>query len=230
MPTSETELSLPTYDDVRARIDRVTDDANRFCLQTVYLWAARISEVVGKSSLSDTKTTPRGPKGTDAELNSYKIGSEQYEIVVFKVRTAKREGLERRIGLPTQFEPWAKPLYNYFQSKKDSIVFPFTRQQMWTVSKTIFKGLKYPIEKYTITKKSELKKIKIPRHYRDFRLHALRHLRATELIEYYGFDGFNLATYGGWHYTTMARTSSIMERYLTLSWQSYIEKLCKPRR
>jgi hypothetical protein len=69
----------------------------------------------------------------------------------------------------------------------------------------------------------------VDEHIRAFRLHALRHLRATELVEHYGFDGFQLATYGGWMPTTTTRISSVIQRYLSLSWQSYIDKLLKRR-
>lgn len=60
-------------------------------------------------------------------------------------------------------------------------------------------------------------------------VHALRHLRASELVGFYGFDGFNLATYGGWTYHTLAQTTPIMDKYLSLSWQGHFAKLLKRR-
>lgn len=227
MPTPNV-TALPNYDDVRRRIEAVADVEIQNCLKTVYLYAGRISEVVGKASLGDSKTTARGPKGSDVALDHYQFREQEQPIIVFNVRTAKRGGIERKIGIPVNFEPWAKELYEYFQERKDKIVFPFTRQTVWAHSRDVFKELSYSIDQYRVLRDGQL--VSVPIHPRAFRLHALRHLRASELVSFYGFDGFGLATYGGWKYSTMARTSSVMDRYLSLSWQSYIEKLFKKRK
>lgn len=209
---------------IRQRIEQVKNEPIRYCLMTAYLYAGRICEVVSEKVPSDSTTTPRGPRGTDARLYSY----QGQEVVVFTVYTAKREGIKRNVALPISYESWAKPVYEYFQTKAGNSVFPFNRQKMWAYSKEAFEGETYEIQDYKLVKNGKLIPVKM--HLRPFRLHALRHLRASELVEYFGFDGFNLATYGGWKYSTTARTSSVMDRYLTLGWQSYIEKLFKPRR
>jgi len=150
-----------------------------------YLFAGRISEVVGKATKGDTMTTPRGPQGVDASRQIYEVGSIGEEAVVFKVKTAKRRGRERRIALPlnSDFEPWAELLYDYFKEMGNAVVFPYTRQKMWEYAKRVFEGLSYPIETYMIWRNGELLK-KVDEHFRPFRLHALRHLRATELVEH----------------------------------------------
>ena len=214
---------MSQYDLIRRRIEQVENESIRLCLMTTYLYAGRICEVVSEKAPSDLTTTPRGPRGTDARLDSYK----GEEVVVFTVYTAKRGGLKRNVALPISYEPWAKPVYEYFQKKGANPVFPFNRQKVWAYSKQAFEGETYEIEEYKVLKDGKL--ISVKRHRKPFRLHALRHLRASELVEYYGFDGFNLATYGGWKYSTTARTSPVMDRYLTLGWQSYIEKLFKKR-
>lgn len=70
------------------------------------------------------------------------------------------------------------------------------------------------------------------RHLKDFTLHSLRHLRATILVEYYGFDGIDLATHGRWKPSTMGGMGSaitpVMERYLALGGQRPFVKLLKP--
>ena len=53
--------------------------------------------------------------------------------------------------------------------------------------------------------------------------------RATELVEFYGFDGFNLSIYGGWTLKSMVGVSGAVECYLSLSWQSSFPKLLKKR-
>lgn len=226
-------MSLNDVDEVRSRIAEVEQEEYRYCLMATYLFDARISEVVSKACPKDT-TTARGPKGSDARLDSFVQLGTEIPCVVFTVKTAKRRGKERYVALPLdeQYEPLAKPLYGYFLAAGTRPVFDFTRQTIWKYIKDAgtFKGLKCPIQRYIVTDKFTLEKKAVPEHDRFFRLHALRHLRASELVGFYGFDGFNLATYGGWAYRTMAQTSSIMDRYLSLSWQSYFGKLLKIRR
>jgi hypothetical protein len=72
-------------------------------------------------------------------------------------------------------------------------------------------------------------KKEVEEHIRPFALHALRHLRATELVEFYGFNGYNLSTYGGWTLKTVVGVSASIERYLSLSWHNYFEKMLKRR-
>ena len=197
---------------------------------TCYLYAGRISEVVGVKYVSDTKTEARGPRGQDAVKDVYMAGMKKIPCVVFNVRTAKRKGKERKIALPLNpaYEPWTKPLYEYFKSRGDQLVFPFPRQLVWMHSKTAFEGLTYSIETYTL-KQGEVVK-KVDEHIRPFRLQALRHSRATELRERYQFDGFDLASYCGWRLGTIVpQISRTMERYLSLGWASYFGKLLKKR-
>lgn len=222
-------MSLPSVDVVRERIESVRREAIRNCFMATYLFAGRISEVIGKGTRKDT-TTVRGPRGTDATQRIYELGPIKQSAVVFSVKTAKRNGKERLIGLPlnSDFEPWTQILYDYFKEWDNEIVFPFTRQKAWEYSKRAFEGLRYPIETYTIRgSRQRLKKVE--EHSRPFRLHALRHLRATELVTHYGFNAFELATYCGWTYHTAVGMASI-DRYLSLGWQSYFPKLLKKRR
>lgn len=225
-------MSLPTVETIRQRIEAVEEPEVRYCLMTAYLFAGRISEVVSRATPGDT-TTARGPKGTDVKREIYKIGSLEEPAVVFTVRTAKRNGKERSVGLPLnpEFEPWAERLYDYFREFGKDFVFPFTRQKMWRHSQEVFDGLTYPIERYIVfITEGEVKTRKIVNeHIRKFRLHALRHLRTTELVSSYGFNGVNLSTYGGWTLQRGAGISNVMARYINLSWQSYFPKLLKER-
>ena len=237
-------MSLPSPDLVRNRIESVRQDEIRFCLMTCYLYAGRISEVVGIKYDSDNKTEARGPRGSDVIKDAYVVGMRKVPCAVFTVRTAKREGKERKVALPFNptYEPWTKPLYDYFRSKADQLVFPFSRQEVWVHSKTAFEGLTYPIDKYSVLADARVVKtfirltktgkpvVDVPEHQRPFRLHALRHLRATELRERYQFDGFDLASYCGWRLGTIVpQISRTMERYLSLGWASYFPKLLKKR-
>jgi hypothetical protein len=202
-------MSLNDVAEVRSRIAQVEQEDYKYCLMAAYLLDARISEVVAKACPKDT-TTARGPKGSDAKLDAFVQLGTEIPCVVFMVKTAKRQGKERYVSLPLdeQYEPWAKPLYGYFLAAGTRPVFNFTRQTIWKYIKDedTFKALKCPITRYIITDKLTLEKETRPEHNRAFRLQALRHLRASELVGFYGFDGFQLATYGGWTYHTMAQT------------------------
>lgn len=224
MPMSE-QLGLPPPAEVRRRIDAVEDDGIRNCFRTAYLYAGRISEVVGAGYFADI---PRGPKGSDVRMESYELGPIKEPAVVFTVRTAKREGKPRLVGLPVNYEPWALPLYDYFQEHGDDFIFPFTRQVAWEAAKKTFDGLSYTIEPYHWHRQGGT--VVVERHLKPFTDHALRHLRASELVEFYGFDGVDLGIYGGWTLRTAARMPTMVDRYLELGWQRYFPKLLKKAR
>lgn len=227
-----TELSLPDPDTIRHLIATVRQEPYRHCLETAYLYAGRINEVVGLSCPSDN-TRAIGPRGTEATLDTIT----HKKIVLFKVRTEKRQQMIRMIALPFRYEPLAEPLYNYFKSRKTELVYPFTRQKIGAIARTLFKGLSYPIETYKVVDNVKVVNEKklitykhVPKHPRPFNLHALRHLRATELVHTYHFNAQDLAAYCGWTLaTTTPGVSPTMARYIDLSWQQYITKLFKQR-
>jgi len=218
---------LPNATIVRERIRQVANIDICKCLSACDLWAARISEVVSQARPGEKAY---GPQAKEVEVTTY----EGYEVAIWDVHTAKREGLIRKIAIPLSLQPEAKQLLAYFETfdQKDQ-VFPFTRAKpLDYVSRVqpIFKGLTYPIDTYVVGPKGNL--TKVPSHKRDFKLHALRHVRASELVEKYGFDGFNLAAYGGWTIRTASSffgqsIPSVISRYLYLNWQGYIQKLLR---
>jgi hypothetical protein len=198
---------------------------------TLYLFCGRISEVVAQAYKTD-KTVARGPRGTDARLDVYRVGDMKFPAVVFTVRTAKRQGLERKVAVPADptYERWAKPVYEYFRQHEDKPVFPFTQQHVrYRCYKLgVFKGLTYTIETYPVWKNGVVVR-RVERYSRPFTLQAIRHLRASELVDYYGFTGGDLAVYGGWTFRTMLFPAAT-DRYLSLGWQTYFPKLLKKGR
>ena len=228
-------MSLPSADEIRSRIESVHDEAMRLCLMTTYLYCGRISEVIGKAYPSD-QTVGRGPTPQDVSEEIYKVGEHEYPAIVFTVRTAKLQGKIRKVALPTKYEQWAEEIYRYFQARpKNQHVFPYYRQNVsqYVHEHAVFDGLEYQIETYKIYENGELVK-NPPDHWNPYTIHALRHQRATELVEFYGFDGFNLAAYGGWTISTSqamfgVRTPRVFSRYLYLQWQGYFSKLLKRR-
>jgi len=220
---------LPDTLDIRQHIESVDKEAYQLCLKYIYLIDGRVSEAISRVSPSERakkKTQPRGPKGGDFSIHDYNNA----EAVVFQVNTAKRGGLVRACAVPIEreYEPWAGEVVTYFEKfdRNDSI-FNFTRQKLWVVAKETFGDITYPIEEYERIIEGE--KLKIERHPRLFRIHALRHARATDLILYYGFDGMDLSQFGGWTLRTMLGVGSAISRYAHLDWRRYFHKLLKKR-
>jgi len=223
-------MSLPNVDVVRSRIEQAKPQEIEMCLKAAYLFCARISELVARKCPSDVTTTARAIKGSDVKV----IEHENCEVALFSVKTAKRDGKERLIALPLEkeFEPWTRGLYRFFKSFGDEPVFPFTRQKAGFLARPFFGGLTYPIDKYRVFKNGKLDKT-VEAHSKPFRLHALRHLRTTELISFYGFNGFDLSIYGGWTLRTtlgLGRGGGSFDRYAHLQWREYFPKLLKKRR
>jgi hypothetical protein len=211
--------------ETRSRIAKVTNEPIRYGLMACYLLAARASEVVGVASASDT-TTPYGPRGNHAWEDAFQAeGPAPERVAVFRVRTAKRQGLERFIALPLdpRYEPWSRPLLDYYRAQGgENLVFPFTRQTLFCYAREAFSGLTYEIEPQRIEGG------RVERHSKDAGVHFLRHVRASELASAYGFSAFDLATYCGWTLKN-AGLSSVMARYVGMSWQSYFPRLLVER-
>jgi len=110
------QSSLPEPSLIRERIATVKREDYRHCLETAYLYAGRICEVVGDSTPSDN-TVAVGPRGNEVSLDII----EGHEVALFKVRTAKRGQMIRVIAVPLEFEPLARPLYDYFKSRGNDL-------------------------------------------------------------------------------------------------------------
>lgn len=210
--------------ETRSRIAEVNNEPVRFSLMAVYLWAARVCEVVAVASGSDT-TTPYGPRGTDVSEVTFDSNGTLQKAAIFQLKTAKRKGKEKFIALPLdpKYEPWAQPLLDYFKAKGNEPVFPFTRQTVGSYASKAFAGLTYEIEPWNVNG------IIRERHQRNAAVHFLRHLRASELSFVYGFRPEELCAYCGWRFQNIPGMSRMMERYMIQTWQSYFPKLLKPQ-
>lgn len=236
-------MSLPSVEVVRNRIEtKVGDKPFEHALKAIYLFDARLSEVITKIYPSDL--------AAGKHVYGVKLRVEQQEhlghpISVFTVATAKRDGLERYIALPQseQYEPWTREVTSWIEQEDPP--FPFYDQDIQTYVKdnSVFEGLSYPIARYDIWEGKVLTKT-VEAHVKPFRTHALRHLRTTELAEFYGFDPLEIAIFGGWSWVTVTKLMSqtpqffgagggaligAMQRYTHLQWEKYFPKLLKKR-
>lgn len=230
-------MSLPDTSEVLQRIQQIPAQPYRMALLYEYVICGRPSEVVCRSYHSDQRTLARGPNGSDVSLEKALITTGSFkDVVVFTVRTAKRkrrssqdytEGLIRKVALPLEEDPLAELLYNYFLQFGAEQVFPFTRQELSRYARLqkVFSGFVCPIEEYEIF---DGKIKQVPSHSRAYSIGSLRHQRATDLIGFYGFDGFNLAAFGGWSIrSTVKMVTPVMTRYLYINWQAYLPKLLR---
>lgn len=210
-------------------------------MEYLYLIDGRISEGISRRASSDVKTTPRGPRMRDLEIQEDDNGG---EVALFNVNTAKRGGILRVCALPLDpsYEPWTKRVVQYFEKfEPEEHVFPMTRQKVWGQARECWEDLVYPIEDYDRVlvdeegdvirqENGKADKHRVNRHMRPFTTHAIRHIRATDLVVYYGFNGPNLAAFAGWTLSTAMGVSSSINRYVQLNWRSYYPKLLKKRR
>jgi len=204
--------TLPATSQIRQRIDAVQNVRAKRALQLQFLSASRVSEIVGA----------KGVKGQDCQLNTY----ENHPLVVFSIKTAKRQGKVRAVALPleTEFDPWTRPVVEYCQAKDDpsQLIFDLTPRMMQKYAVQAFQGLSYHIEGYEEEGKS------VGPHWKNISTHGLRHIRATELMMYYGFDGIDLAIMCGWSLKSQVGMPGVASRYLYLQWSRYFPKLLKP--
>ena len=155
------------------------------------------------------------------------------------MRTSKRDGTPRICARPMdpEYEPWTKDVVTYFERfDPEDHVFPFTRQKLGQVGAKAFKGLWYPIEEYDEKKlfvnglgEMEEKKVQVPRHFKPLRLHGIRHIVATELMYFYGFNLRQLSMFTGWSLKGMTGASPSLARYAHMEWTDYFPKLLKKR-
>jgi len=187
-------FELPSVEEVRRRIDAVEDEVYRNALRYQYLICGRVSEVVGKYA----------PLGNHFAI----VDFDGVEAVLFMVRTAKRRNNPLRpVALPLdrRYEPWAEPLLEWFTERGDRKAFPCSVRSLQYAAREAFEGLYYPVDEYrravelhAAGERSVIWDV-IPSHWRPMCTHALRHVRAFhDLMAFYGFDGLDLAIYGGW--------------------------------
>lgn len=212
---------------VRSRIEAVQHKEMRMFLMADFAFCARSVELCG---LPEKGEQSYGPRGNEVELEDWQ--DEDYpdiraKIAVFTIRTAKRDGFVRKIGLPLDYEPWAGILADYWKEFGKELVFYFPRSKpkYYVESRGVFSGIQYPILPYYVEGEGE----KREQHMRELVLHGLRHVRANELMERYNFNLEQVATYGGWTLRSQGREISpaLTNSYLLLGYRHYIKKLLK---
>jgi len=170
-------ILIGDIDSLRERIDNLRNDKLKVIAKFQLVTACRLSEAVGKYAV----------QSKDLTLTEYK----GHQLALWTLRTAKRNGVPRIIALPFT-EIWVDSLVKYFQSRKKRL-FAYGTSSVNHLLAIEFEGLEYYIEKYSLRKDET-----VEAHKRSLNSHALRHLRLSELVNIYGFDDIDLATFAGW--------------------------------
>lgn len=239
-------MSLPAIAEVNKRIEAIPNlGLNRY-FKFISRTGSRCGEGAGLSYPSD-RGTPTGKfltvsediyqydmlnfediavvraislMDTGKEFTLEEIAKIREPVAIFKITTEKRAGYERFTALPINplYDPlgWNKQIYEYIKERqgKEEPVFPYFRQQLYPVAASIFDGFTYPIVSY-----KNNKEILIKGHQKSFAVHALRHLRATELKSRYRVKGDMLDAFMGWTQQRGRESSPMQDKYVLEPWK-----------
>jgi integrase len=210
---------------MRAVIEHIPNKRDRVLIKTLYLTAARVSEIVtkvGAYDLEHGKSKAYG-KYLTFKIEHFPVNRRKTEpVLVITEATAKRKlktkeqqeqgYIPKVIALPCNpvYEPFTQELLKWIQAQ-GTLSFPITRSWVYKI---------------------------VQRHLRRLdpkvRTHSLRHWRITHLAEKYQFDPYDLSAYAGWSLqhgfaaTGGVPVSPKIDVYMHSAWQKYLSKLLKP--
>lgn len=209
-------IQVPEPKEIRELIESVSKTKVRTALMFQYITASRISEVCGKWAIT----------GRSFETTSWE--ETEKPVLLFKLFSKTMNEIPRVVAIPLEevYEPWAKDVLTYCLNRqhldRNKKIFKVSPRTIQRHSEKLFQGLSYYIEKYSHYKKD------VPGHYRNFLTHGLRHTRATELLNRYGFDGIDLTIFCGWSISRTIGMPTMAKRYMYGQWARYFPKLLKP--
>lgn len=169
-------------------------------------------------------------------FNFQTLAQTKEQFAVFTIYTLKRKGgWFRSCALPMNplYEPWTQYLYDYITAKREAHepLWPFTQKQARDRAKILFDQYEYEIMPY-VRKVGDIKQ-QVNMHKHPFRLHGPRHIRATELEDFYAFTPRDMSLFGGWTPQTKGIATTASGRYTTAGmykkWRPYAAKLLKKR-
>ena len=193
------------YNKVQSRLGELDENCVKgLGLKAQYLFGCRRSELCGKwAILNDAISFDR---------------FEGHDVVVFYLKTAKRDGKIRPIALPKNM-PWVPEISDLFKDRKGK-AFPFSPKTLYRAAIECYAGFEYEIDKYF---DFETKKY-VDNHKRCAATHFSRHIRAKELVTRYKFSPIQLTYYMGWKLGPNLGGSVMMDKYINLQWHDYVSK------
>jgi len=218
-------VEVPDFRRMREVIEHIPHKRDRVLIKTLYLTAARVSEVTTKVESFDQahQATKAYGKYLDWKLEDYTVNRRVKEkVLLITAATAKRKlktkaqqmagFIPKVIGLPVNpmYEPFTQDLLKWL-TVKNTLSFPITRNWVYKIVRKHLRVLDLKV-----------------------RTHSLRHWRLTHLVEKYLFDPYDLSAYAGWSLQHgFAATGGVPVRpqravYMYSAWQRYFPKLLKP--
>ena len=200
---------VPSLPELRKYVSIIPHRRDKLLIEVLYLSAARANEIAAKGSPSDTTTKACGEEITWRQdlYQAALRGATAVKALVLRLRTLKHKDPQyRSIALPIdpQFEPWTVDIGRHLV-KHGELRFNITRRRIHQIVSKRLEGLDPTAHP-----------------------HTLRHWRLTHLVEYFGFDPYDLTIYAGWTFGTgLKGASGPVDTYLHLDWRRYFPKLLK---
>ena len=202
---------IPEFRKVREVVDDIRILRNRTLIRTLYLTAARVSEIVTKTSPWERKHGQTKPLGNylDFGFTDFK----NVKVLLIKIALAKRRGKLkakdfRVVALPCKldYEPWTLDLLKHIRENK-RLSFDLTRQRVGQIVKKELHMLGSNVNP-----------------------NKLRTYRIAHLVKEYGFDQYDLMAYLGMQIRTSPKLTElgIIDTSPTSAVSRYFSKLLKP--
>lgn len=206
----------PTVTEIREKIETVRVDKYKYAMMYGFLTASSVSEICGKYK----------PQESNISETTMKINGQNVPAIMFLIDTMKKQIIRPCvIPLDEKYEPWAKPLLEYFLDKEGDYPFNFCMRAIQREARTVFSGDIWWRGEYISSRTGE----RVSADPLPFTLKSLRSLRKQNLIEYYSFNDIDLAIFGGWKETTDPLTTlkikDILITKTRLSDESYFKKM-----
>lgn len=208
-------LGVPEFRKFRKAVDNIGNVRNKILIITLYLIAARVSEIITKTSPWERSHHQTRPFGDDLSLELTEIRDpEKMQVLLINVALAKRQGkskLEnfRVVALPCklEYEPWIFDLLKHREDNNRRLSLDLTRQRVGQIVKKELRMLDSTVNP-----------------------NKLRKYRIVHLVKEYGFDQIDLMTFLGMKMKTSRELKElkIIDTSHDSAWKRYFPKLLKP--
>ena len=208
-------LGVPEFRKFRKAVDNIRNVRNKTLIITLYLTAARVSEIITKTSPWERIHHQTRPFGDDLSLRSVKTrGRKKTVILLITLALTKRRKnskLEkfRVVALPgkLEYEPWLFDLLKHHRDNNRRLSFDLTRQRVGQIVKKELRMLDPTVSP-----------------------NKLRTYRIAHLVRKYGFDQIDLMAYLGMQMKTSRELTelNIIDTSHDSAWKRYFPKLLKP--